>query len=173
MTPQARSSAGNSGPEGHPGAPVRRPSRLVRFCPLKCLAEMESSLRSAAAEGVVVLSVRVLRVLTAGGARASRLPGAGKGWEAAGPGSSSRGKAGARLPDHTLKRLSADASLFVVYMRYRGVDAEADEDKQGTKRCRAIRERSGVRGAGGRPLTGAPAAGTGGAFTSLTADEVL
>lgn len=161
------------GPWGHPGAPVRRPSRLVRFCPLKCLAERANSLSSAAAEGVAVLSVRVLRVLTAGGARASRFPGAGTGWEAAGPGSSSRGKAGARLPDHTLKRLSADASLFVVYMRYRGVYAEADEDKEGTKRRRATRERSGVRGAGGRPLTGAPAAGTGGTFASLAADEVL
>lgn len=149
---------------------MRRPSRLVRFCPLKCVAERANSLRSAAAAGVAVLSVRVL---AAGGARPSGFPGAGKGWEAAGPGSSSRGKAGARLPDHKLKSPSADASLFVVYIRYRGVDAEADEDKQGTKRCRVTRERSGVRGAGGRPLTGAPAAGSGGTFTSLTADEVL
>lgn len=54
------------------GRPSVRPlSRLVRFCPLKCLAERAKSLRSAAAEGVAVPSVRVLTVLTAGGTRAS------------------------------------------------------------------------------------------------------
>lgn len=63
--------------------------------------------------------------------------------------------------------------LFVAYVRYQGVGAEADEDNQGTKPCGVTRERSGVRDAGGRALTGAPAAGTRGTFTSQTADEVL